>query len=80
MLLAWFAGATVLSAFDISVDTILLQFCMDKKLQKLKNAHKPGGSMRINNFYENQGDPSKANRKSRKSTRKSVAEAMDKHN
>lgn len=52
MFLCWFASHEVLSIYDIAVDTILLQFCQDKRLSKQKKHHKVAASKRFTHFVE----------------------------
>lgn len=76
VILAWFSVAEVLGIYDIAVDTLLLQFCQDKKLQKLKADHTNMTSQRMESFVDKH-DQSKDNKRGRANTnRKSVSEAF----
>lgn len=37
--LAWYTAHEVLAVYDVCIDTILVSFCQDRKLVKLRHAH-----------------------------------------
>lgn len=73
MVVAWFGSAECLGIYDVAVDTILLQFCQDKKLARARNDHEQLTSQRFGSFIEKH-DARKYDRK--RNNRMSVSKAF----
>jgi len=52
MFLAWFISAEVLSVYDITVDTILLSFCQDKRLKRYKENYHERSPAAVSGFMK----------------------------
>merc|ERR1712232_550449 len=51
-LLAWFISHEILGLYDTAVDTILLNFCQDRKLNKLKKNHETKTNPKLSEFVQ----------------------------